>query len=100
MGQRKGQTGNPHGRPKGLQNKATLEFKEAVKNLIEFATPEMVDWLKAIAKEDPSKALEHVYKFAQFGHPLLARSELVGEGGKDLFPKSIQIEAVVPKKIE
>jgi replication initiation and membrane attachment protein DnaB len=30
MGQIKGQTGNPYGRPKGLQNKTTKETKEFI----------------------------------------------------------------------
>lgn len=75
MAQPKGKTGNPSGRPKGTPNKSTMEFKEAVNNLINFATPEMVKWLEHVAAEDPGKALDHVYKFAQFGYPLLSRSE-------------------------
>lgn len=69
------------GRKKGAENRQTVEFKQAVNNLIAFATPQMVDWLEIIAAEDPNKALDHVYKFAQFGYPLLARSEHTGAGG-------------------
>lgn len=75
MAQSKRKSANPSGRPKGTPNKSTIEFKEAVNNLINSATPEMVKWLEHVAEEDPSKALEHVYKFAQFGYPLLSRSE-------------------------
>jgi hypothetical protein len=74
-GQPKGSTGNPNGRPVGIQNKATLEFKTAVNNLINFATPQMISWLERVALTDPDKALDMVYKFAQFGYPLLARTE-------------------------
>lgn len=76
----KGKSNNPNGRPKGIENKATLEFKEAVNKLIDFATPQMVGWLDTIAQDDPNKALDHVYKFAQFGFPLLSRAELKHEG--------------------
>lgn len=76
------------GRPKtggkkaGTQNKATMEFKEAVNNLIEYATPQMIVWLGQIAENDPNKALDHVFKFAQFGYPLLSRTALTNpEGG-------------------
>lgn len=81
------------GRPKGLPNKATVEFKEAVNNLIAFATPQMVDWLELVAVEDPNKALDHVYKFAQFGYPLLARSEHTGAGG-GAMESTIKVEFV------
>lgn len=74
MAAKKGQVMNPRGRG-NTPNRTTLEFKEAVNNLINFATPQMVAWLEHIAAEDPDKALDHVYKFAQFGYPLLARSE-------------------------
>lgn len=69
------------GRTAGTPNKVTVEFKDAVNKLIDFATPQMVDWLTIIAKEDPNKALDHVYKFAQFGYPLLSRAEMKHEGG-------------------
>lgn len=62
------------GRPKGKPNAATLEFKVAVSDLLKYAAPQIVAWLEEI--EDPSKRLEHVYKFAQFGFPLLARTDV------------------------
>lgn len=73
--------GDNAGRRKGVQNKATIEFKEAVNNLISFSTPKMVNWLEVVAAEDPNKALDHVYKFAQFGYPLLSRQALTGADG-------------------
>ena len=76
---------NPAGKPKGTQNRTTVEFKSAVKHLIDFATPQMVGWLEKIAQESPEKALEMVYKFAQFGYPLLARSEIKHEGDQKLI---------------
>lgn len=71
---------NPKGRKRGTPNKATIEFKEAVTNLINYATPQMTKWLSHVASEDPSKALDHVYKFAQFGFPLLARTDVNHSG--------------------
>ncbi|HEY5591827.1 MAG TPA: DUF5681 domain-containing protein [Paludibacter sp.] len=35
MGQHKGQTGNPNGRPKGQPNKATAELRERIKNFLD-----------------------------------------------------------------
>ncbi len=35
MAQRKGQTGNPNGRPKGTENKANLEVKDKLKLFVD-----------------------------------------------------------------
>lgn len=75
------------GRPPGVPNKATMEFKEAVNNLIEFATPQMVMWLERVATSDPEKALELIYKFAQFGYPLLART--IHDGNIGIIPAKV-----------
>jgi len=73
---------NPNaGRPAGAVNKQTLEFKEAVNNLLQYAMPEMVGWLSEIAKESPEKALELIHKYAQFAYPMLARQEVTGRDG-------------------
>lgn len=69
--------GKGGGRPKGSANQATIEFKDAVNKLIDYATPQMVSWLSEI--EDPSKRLDHIYKFAQFGYPLLSRQTQAGD---------------------
>lgn len=66
----------PAGRPKGVPNKSTTEFKQAVNDLISHATPHMIEWLGEIAAKDPDKAMDVVYKFAQFGYPLLARTDM------------------------
>lgn len=81
------------GRKKGEQNKATLEFKEAINNLIAFATPQMIDWLERVALDSPDKALDMVYKFAQFGYPLLARQDNTSSDGS-MATKSIEVKIV------
>lgn len=77
------------GKKAGTPNKSTIEFKEAVNNLIQFATPQMVTWLGRIAEEDPNKALDHVFKFAQFGYPLLSRTALTNPDGDALEIKIV-----------
>jgi len=67
------------GRKGGIPNKATLEFKEAINNLIDSATPHMIEWLERVAKDDPYKALDLVHKMSQFCHPLLARNTFSGD---------------------
>lgn len=61
------------GRPKGVQNKATSEFKGALNNLLETAAPHMVEWLAEI--KDPEKRFDILAKFAEYIHPKLGRVE-------------------------
>ncbi len=64
------------GRPKGLQNKATVEFKEAINRLLDHAQPHIINWLKRVAKTDPARALDLIAKLAEYAHPKLSRSEV------------------------
>lgn len=72
------------GRPKGIPNKATTEFKEKLNDLLEHAAPHMVKWLDDIAADDPVKAFDILSKFAEYVHPKLARTELSGIDGEPI----------------
>ena len=95
---RKG-TPNPNaGRPAGSQNKATIEFKEALTKLMDTAAPDLVKWLGEI--EDPFKRFEVLSKFAEFIHPKLGRTELQAldkNGNKADSVSKIVIEHVSAK---
>lgn len=79
------------GRPKGLPNKATVEFKEAVTRLLDHGGPKMIDWLDAVARgnildggrteADPAKALDLMAKLAEYAAPKLNRTEHTGMNG-------------------
>ena len=83
------------GKSKGVKNKKTIEFMEAVNNLMDMASPNMVRWLEQVAAVDPDKALKHIHSFAQFGYPLLARQDVnqrfVNKGGEDLAAEDLKI---------
>lgn len=81
---------NPKGRPKGIPNKRTIEFKQGVNNLITHATPKMIEWLEEVAMDDPKGALDLVYKFAQFGYPLQARTEIAGDPDKPIHVTEVK----------
>jgi hypothetical protein len=77
------------GRQKGTPNKATREFRETVRQLLEDNADNMGRWITLVAegdgtdsgKPDPGKALDLLAKLAEFAAPKLARTEHTGEGG-------------------
>lgn len=73
----KGKSGNPGGRPKGSENKRTLEFKDALRDLLNHSAPHMAQWLEQI--DDPVKRFTILKDFAEYIHPKLARTEHIGD---------------------
>jgi len=89
-------------RPGSLKGprKRTIEFKEAVTNLLIFAGPKMVEWLDAVAtgngdpsKASPEKALDLTAKLAEYAAPKLARTEVAVSGTLNLRPLAAQSDA-------
>ena len=80
-----GQSGNPNGRPKGRTNKITEEIKEAFAMVLENRLPDLERWLQQVAHEDPAKAIDLLIKLSNRFLPELARTELTGKDGSDLF---------------
>ena len=73
---RKGRTG---------PNKSTKLMKEAFAMLVENNLPNMDRWISQIASEDPAKAMDLIIKLSERFVPALARTELTGADGNDIF---------------
>jgi hypothetical protein len=75
------------GRPKGMPNKVTTEFRETVRKLLDDNADNVGTWIAQVAeghgenKADPAKALDLLTKLAEFAAPKLGRVEHVGDGG-------------------
>ncbi len=80
-----GESGNPAGRKPGTKNKATKEIREAYQKLTEDNLDNMSIWLSQIAGDDPAKAMDLMLRLSEYIIPKLARQELVGNDGEDLF---------------
>ena len=92
---KEGQSGNPKGRTKGKPNKTTAEIREAYQKLVEDNLTNMTEWLTQVAAENPEKAMELMLKLSEYMIPKLARQEVTGADGADLF-KNIKFEFGTP----
>lgn len=79
------------GRKKGTPNKNTQEIREAYQRLVEGNLDNMTKWLDTIAEDNPEKAMDMMLKLSEYMIPKLARQEIVGDGGEDLF-KNITLQ--------
>lgn len=86
-----GVSGNPSGRPKGAGNKVTTKIKEAYQQLVEGNLENMTEWLGQVAEDDPKEAMMLMLKLSEYIIPKLARQEVVGADGEDLF-KNMKFE--------
>lgn len=78
---RKPGTPKTGGRPKGSPNKATREFRETVRKLLEDNAENVAQWLSQVAETDPDKALDKLIRLAEYAAPKLSRQEVTGDGG-------------------
>lgn len=80
-----GQSGNPNGRPKGSKNKNTKQIREAYQKLTEENLDNMSIWLAQVAADNPEKAMDLMLRLSEYIIPKLARTEMTGADGDDLF---------------
>jgi len=69
MGQKKGQTGNPDGRPKGVPNKTTKQARELFVAIMNGQIDYIAEALEAVRQESPTKYLEALAKLFQYTMP-------------------------------
>ena len=81
----KGVSANPHGRPTGSKNIATQQVRLAYQKLTEDNLGNMTLWLQEIARDNPKEAFELMLKMSEYVLPKLARTEITGAGGEDIF---------------
>jgi hypothetical protein len=89
---KKGEKRPYQGRPKGVVNKVTQEFRETVQKLLDENRENVGRWLTLVAEgdgtekgqPDPAKALDLLARLAEYAAPKLARTEHSGDPEKPL----------------
>lgn len=76
---------NRNGRPKGSPNKITEEIREAYAMVLQNRLPDLERWILQVSHDDPAKAADLLMKLSERFLPMLARTEITGAGGEDLF---------------
>ena len=76
---------NRKGRPKGSVDKDTRKIREAYQMLVEDNLENLSIWLKELGEQSPEKAFNIIVKMSEYFLPKLARKEVTGLEGKDLF---------------
>jgi hypothetical protein len=115
---RKGKTNNPHGRPAGTPNKATIQAREAIALFVDGNAHRLSEWLDKVAEgekgmkrskageeyEDwivepnPAKAFELFQSVVEYHVPKLARTEVANADDKAFETVNrVQFEIVNPQ---
>lgn len=79
MAFRKGMSGNPGGRKKGVPNKTTSEIKEIITRIVGNQLEHIEKDLDKIRKSDPAEAMRLSQKFIEYVLPKQTRMDLIGE---------------------
>lgn len=76
------------GRPNGSKGTRAIKAQNSIIALLDGSMPAIVDKIRAlITSDDPDdfqRGMDHIHKFAEFGLPKLARTEISHEGGIDV----------------
>jgi len=93
MAQKKGQTGNPNGRGKGVPNKTTASAREAIASFVDGNSTRLTGWLDAMAKESPKDAFNCFMSVVEYHIPKLSRAETNTTG---VVTHSIHMHSNIP----
>lgn len=91
-----GVSGNPAGRKPGSVNKIVIaeKVREAFAQLLDNNVDKLEEWLHALAKKNPEKALDIWVRISERFVPMLSRTEITGKDGEAFAPITINLPAI------
>jgi len=83
---KKGESGNPGGRPQGAKDKTQADIKQSYQSLVEGNLSNIETWLNEVATKDPAKAIELMLKLSEYILPKIRAIEMSGANGMPFIP--------------
>mgnify|MGYP000707630192 CR=1 FL=1 len=93
----KGNTNNPAGKPKGVQNKTTREMKDLLNNIMAGQLENVNEALESVREESPAKYLDILSKFVGY---VIPKKTDITTNDESINSKKLDLSKLTDKELE